>query len=101
MYNKLLKNRNDTASHRILAETVLVVTILHNRKRVGDVQYLEHSLKEQFETQYTMSNTTSLIENEVILTQNYKKMVTIGKGSRPVTILIPKKMFKYYKILCT
>lgn len=104
-YNKILTNRNDTESYRILAEMVLVATILHNRKRVGDVQYLEwHSLKEQFEIDNVNLQTeiaSSLTENERILTQNYKKIVTIGKGSRPVTILIPKKMFKYYKLLCT
>ncbi|CAH0556796.1 unnamed protein product, partial [Brassicogethes aeneus] len=101
----VLKNKKDIATYRILVETVLVATILHKRKRVGDVQYLEwHSLKEQFETENTILHTemaSSLTENERILTQNYKRIVSIGKGSRPVTILIPKKMFKHYKLLCT
>ncbi|CAG9825783.1 unnamed protein product [Phaedon cochleariae] len=102
-YKTLFQNRVDRVSYRILVETVLVATILHNRRRVGDVQYLEwHSLKEQFETEYTISHTeiaSSLTENEKILTENYKRIVSIGKGSRAVTILIPKKMFKYFKLL--
>nr|CAI5864196.1 unnamed protein product [Callosobruchus analis] len=104
-YQKLLINRNDIVSYRILVEAVLVATVLHNRKRVGDVQYLEwRSLKEQCATENTILQTeiaSSLTENEKILTQSYKKIVSIGKGSRPVTILIPKKMFKYYKLIST
>lgn len=42
---------------------------------------------------------SSFTENEKILTQNYKSIISIGKGSRPVTILIPRKMQKYYSLL--
>ncbi|KAJ8950215.1 hypothetical protein NQ314_007967 [Rhamnusium bicolor] len=101
---KILTVTKDSNAYRILSETVLVGTILHNRKRVGDVQYLEwKSLREQFESNNTVLQTeiaNSLTENERILTQNYRRIISIGKGSRPVTILIPKKMFKYYSLLC-
>ncbi|KAJ8933287.1 hypothetical protein NQ314_014115 [Rhamnusium bicolor] len=93
---KILTVTKDSNAYRILSETVLVATILHNRKRVGDVQYLEwKSFREQFESNNTVLQTeiaNSLTENERILTQNYRRIVSIGKGSRPVTILIPKKI---------
>nr|CAI5869151.1 unnamed protein product [Callosobruchus analis] len=90
-YQKLLINRNDIVSYRILVEAVLVATVLHNRKRVGDVQYLEwRSLKEQFATENTILQTeiaSSLTENEKILTQSYKKIVSIGKGKKNYVFL--------------
>lgn len=102
-YQVLLKNKKDQVSYRILVEAVLVATILHNRTRVRDVQYLEwHSLKQQFETDNTALQAelaSSLTENETILTENYKRIVSTGKGGRPVTILIPEKLFQYYKFL--
>lgn len=93
-YEKLLVTK-DLNSYRVLAETTLISTVLHNRKRVGDVQYLEwKGCKEQLEQTFTFHQTelkSSLTENEKILTNNYKRIISIGKGSRPVTILIPKK----------
>lgn len=95
-YKKLLSLR-DLNLCRILKETVLVSTILHNRKIVGDVQYLElKSFKDQYENDNTFLQTElarSLTENEKILTQNYKRITSFGKESRPVTVL-PRKMQK-------
>lgn len=98
---KLAKNME---SYRILSETVLVLIVLHNRKRVGDVQYLDwKSCEEQIENTNIVLQTEladSLTDNEKLLTANYKRIVSIGKGSRPVTILIPKKIQRYFYILC-
>ena len=50
-YKKLCVSK-DMKSYRILSETVLVFTILHNRKRVGDAQYLEwKSCEEQLKSE--------------------------------------------------
>nr|CAI5829088.1 unnamed protein product [Callosobruchus analis] len=43
--------------------------------------------------------TESLSENEKLLTQNYRRLISVGKGSRPVTILIPKSLQKYFSLL--
>ncbi|KAI4463225.1 hypothetical protein MML48_4g00006583 [Holotrichia oblita] len=96
---ELLKSTKSIPAYKTLAETTLVLTILHNRKRVGDIQYLElNCYSEQINnnTNGTVQTemATSLTENEKILTQHYKRIVSIGKGSRAVTILIPKKMQK-------
>lgn len=90
--------------YRILIETTLISTILHNRKRVGDIQYLDlNSYRGQIEN---VTNTivqtelvSSLTENEKVLTQNYKRIVAIGKGSRPVTLLIPKNLQKFFSMV--
>ncbi|RZC38111.1 uncharacterized protein BDFB_012102, partial [Asbolus verrucosus] len=102
-FEKLQKNKTKQ-EYRILVETTLVSTILHNRKRVGDVQYLDlNSYREQIHSDISSSITkeitSSLSEKEKILTQHYKKIVAIGKGSRPVTILIPKKLQNYFSMV--
>jgi len=45
---KDLEKRDTKVSYKVLAETTLILTILHNRKRVGDVQYL---LKDSYKDQ--------------------------------------------------
>lgn len=99
-----LQNTKSVELFRILAETTLVLTILHNRKRVGDIQYLELETYQQQTDRLGKSSiqielASSLTENEKILTKQYKRIVSIGKGSRPVTILIPKNIQKYYGVL--
>lgn len=99
-----LKVSKDTEAFKILVETTLVATILHNRKRVGDVQYLDWKSCEDQLNRHNIANetefTASLTESEKILTKNYCKITTIGKGSRPVTILIPKSIQKYFLKIC-
>nr|CAI5833208.1 unnamed protein product [Callosobruchus analis]CAI5835642.1 unnamed protein product [Callosobruchus analis]CAI5837341.1 unnamed protein product [Callosobruchus analis]CAI5841072.1 unnamed protein product [Callosobruchus analis]CAI5842310.1 unnamed protein product [Callosobruchus analis] len=102
-YQKL-KSSKSMEEYRTLAETTLVSTVLHNRKRVGDIQYLEiKSYQEQVESGKTATVQTefteSLSENEKLLTQNYRRLISVGKGSRPVTILIPKSLQKYFSLL--
>lgn len=98
-----LQNTKSEELFRTLAETTLVLTILHNRKRVGDIQYLEWETYRQ-QTHQTVSSiqtelATSLTENEKFLTKQYKRIISIGKGSRPVTILMPKNIQKYFAII--
>lgn len=99
-----LKISKSTDSFRVLAETTLLLTILHNRKRVGDIQYLELGCyKKQFDcSSYAPSQhelTSSLTENEMLLTKHYKRIVAVGKGSRPVIILIPKDIQEYFSMI--
>lgn len=102
-YQKL-KVSKDVEAYKILVETTLVATILHNRKRVGDVQYLDwKSCENQLSRNIHVAQTEfteSLTDSEKILTQNYCKITSIGKGSRPVTILISKSIQKYFSLIC-
>lgn len=103
-YDILIVNSKNISEYRTLVESVLVSIILHNRKRVGDIQYFEvSSYRDQInDTEKCTVQTemcTSLSENEKILTSNYKRIISIGKGSRSVTILIPKNLQKYFVLL--
>ncbi|XP_074026088.1 uncharacterized protein isoform X2 [Leptinotarsa decemlineata] len=83
-------NPNNTKDLKYLIEASLTLTILFNRKRIGDVQYTKL-------TTYTESINSidqeecerALTESEKVLTKYYKRVVTGGKGSRPVAILFP------------
>ncbi|KAK4884810.1 hypothetical protein RN001_001081 [Aquatica leii] len=78
-----LKRKKTMEDYRVLVETTLVSTILHNRKRVGDIQYLEiESYEKQYKNDVTNNQDEflkSLTETEKILTQHYKKINSCGK----------------------
>jgi hypothetical protein len=101
-----LKTNETQNTYKVLAETTLVATILHNRKRVGDVQYL---LKESYKNQRNERKNAnrdefvqSLSKTEKVLVSSYERVVTIGKGSRQVPVLLPKaSMVKYYDKICS
>lgn len=103
---QLKKSKRAKDPYRILAEAVLILAMLHNRKRVGDIQYLElNAYMEQIHNAVNpsvqMELASSLTKNETFLTQYYKKIVSVGKGTRPVTILIPRNLQGYFETLFT
>ncbi|KAI4468041.1 hypothetical protein MML48_2g00008999 [Holotrichia oblita] len=78
-----------------------ILTIMFNRKRVGDVQYLQLAT-------YNLSNTCSANEQacmealtplEKILSRRFKRVVTEGKGSKPIPILFSNRMQKFIKCI--
>lgn len=101
-YESLEKSKTKDA-YKILAECTLLLTIIHNRKRVGDIQYLDIDACEHQIDNHSQSEQPelfkSLTKNELLLTQNYQRITSIGKGSTSVPVLVPKKMQKYYSML--
>lgn len=99
-FNNLSKNISTKTYYKQLAECVLAKTITFNRKRVGDVQYLTI---ENYSKDYSTINqdifTQTLTELEIIISRNLKRIVTGGKGSKPVPILFPKQTQKYINCL--
>lgn len=94
--DKIQKNKYNVADYKSFVNATLALTILYNRRRIGDVQYT------QFNTYIRNVNATnqeelmdSLSPSERMLTKNYKKVVTGGKGSRPIIILFPKNIQVY------
>lgn len=95
--------RNLTSSNNIkpndykqLTECVLAKTVLFNRKRIGDVQYLKiDTYNKDRTTSNQESFTESLTSIEKILCKKLKRVVTGGKGSKPVPILFPEQIQKY------
>ncbi|KAF5271122.1 hypothetical protein FQR65_LT17728 [Abscondita terminalis] len=89
----LNNNNNDSKEYRNLVDATLTLTILYNRRRIGDVQYtkLETYLK-NFSTINQDECLNTLTDAEKLLTKHYKRIVTGGKGSRAIVILFPQNL---------
>lgn len=95
-----LKNNKDIRNYKILTECVLAHTVMFNRKRVGDVQYLKiETYKKENHRLDQEAFTESLTTAEKVLSKKFKRVVTGGKGSKPVPILFSPKMQKYIACL--
>lgn len=96
----LQTNDLDKVSFKTLTEASLALTILINRKRVGDVQYIKIK-------SYTQNTTSSnqeeilqtLTDSEKLLINHFKRIISIGKGSKSIPILFPKNVQKYLDTL--
>ncbi|XP_050505238.1 uncharacterized protein LOC126883628 [Diabrotica virgifera virgifera] len=83
-----------------LAKCILAKTVIFNRKRVGDVQYLTvETYGRNYDTLNQESFTEALTEVEKIIYKNYRRFVTGGKGSKPVPILFSFQTQKYISLL--
>ncbi|XP_063931247.1 uncharacterized protein LOC135143317 [Zophobas morio] len=99
-YEELKNNSNLRTNYRTLTECVLALTVMFNRRRVGDVQYLRMDTYNKNE--YTINEeafTESLTNVEKLLSQKFKRVVTGGKGSKPIPILFPPQIQKYIKLI--
>ncbi|KAL1494246.1 hypothetical protein ABEB36_009871 [Hypothenemus hampei] len=93
------KTRTKTEYKR-LTECLLSLTLLLNRKRIGEIQYLTlqtylHTPLQNIQEEFMQS----LSEQEKKLTKSFKRVVTVGKGSKPVPILFSQYMQQLIKIL--
>lgn len=91
-----------THNYKILVESVLTLTVIFNRKRIGDVQYLKLDTYEKYchqdsDEQDVFSKSLSPIER--LLSKKFKRVVTGGKGSKPVPILFTKKIQEFISCL--
>lgn len=82
------QNPHDTKAFKTLTQCTLAITILFNRRRIGDVQYLKI---EEYINDVSSTNIDEfqLSELEKVLTIKYKRVVAGGKGSRKIVILFP------------
>ncbi|KAK7597974.1 hypothetical protein V9T40_014930 [Parthenolecanium corni] len=98
---ELLKtNESDEKAYRNLVESTLSLIILFNRRRIGDVQYVYlESYYKNFSTNNAEECLKALSPTEKALTKYYKRIVTGGKGSRPVVILLPKNLQRYVEFM--
>ena len=70
----------DVKSYKILVECILALTILFNRRRIGDVQYLKIcDYKSEQHSNYTDFE-NAISETEKILAQKYRRILNSGKG---------------------
>ncbi|CAG9817738.1 unnamed protein product [Phaedon cochleariae] len=98
--DNIKENKNLQSAFRRLTECVLALTLLLNRKRIGEVQYLK--LK-TYNTDVQPNEQDEILkaisESEKILCKNFKRVITGGKGSKPVAILFPTKIQSFIKTL--
>lgn len=99
-YDQLNNNNNIKNNYKILTECTLAETVMFNRKRIGDVQYLKietYNAKNSNVHQEAFAQSLTTVEK--LLTKQFKRVVTGGKGSRPVPILFPKRIQTYIACL--
>jgi hypothetical protein len=99
-YDEIQNNINLKTNYKILTECVLALTVMFNRKRVGDVQYLKiTSYKKDQDTTNEKAFVESLTNVEKIISKKFKRVVTGGKGSKPIPILFTPQLQKYISTL--
>ncbi|XP_026685189.1 uncharacterized protein LOC113470725 [Diaphorina citri] len=99
---KLLKeNLHDEKAFKTLTNVALASTIVFNRRRIGDVQYLPmETYKGTSRDQSTLREMIEkMSESEKVLTQTYKHVVAGGKGSRAIEIFFPPAIQSYIETL--
>lgn len=93
----LKKNKNNKEAFRNLVNTTLTLTILYNRRRIGDVQYITlDTYYKNFSSNNLEEFEKTLTDSGIVLTKQYKRIVTCGKGNRAVVILIPKTIQNFF-----
>lgn len=99
-FTKLSDKSNIASNFKVLTECVLALTVMFNRKRIGDVQYLKI---EKYISSVPSSNQEEFMESltdvEKVLTSKFKRVVTGGKGSKPVPILFSKRIQRFIEYL--
>lgn len=99
-YINLEHNISSTKDYKVLTECVLVQVLVFNRKRVGEVQFLD--IKTYKSNAYSISQNelmNVLTDFERAMSSAFKRVIVFGKGSRPVPILFTKLMQKYIKLI--
>lgn len=99
-YNSLRDNIEIKINYKILTECTLVLVLIFNRKRVGEVQFLNITTYESNNfsiNQREFLNCLSELEKNMSAT--FKRVIVFGKGSKPVPILFTKLMQRYIEML--
>ncbi|KAG5877457.1 hypothetical protein JTB14_024990 [Gonioctena quinquepunctata] len=98
---KKLRNREDIPkNYKILAECSLCFVLVFNRKRIGEVQFLDiNSYERDISSVNQEEFSNCLTEFEKNMSSCLKRVVVFGKGSKPVPILFTKLMQIYIELL--
>ncbi|KAL3273371.1 hypothetical protein HHI36_014819 [Cryptolaemus montrouzieri] len=97
-YIELRQGKWTLMNYRTLTECVLAFTVMFNRKRIGDVQYLKietYTKNESTSIQEAFGESLTLVEK--IISKKFKRVVTEGKGSKPVPILLSSLNQKFIR----
>lgn len=95
-YNFLNSRIKITFNYKVLTECILAQTVIFNRRRVENVQYLQIITYKKEDSENNLNAfATSLTSVEKIISKRFKRVITDGKGSRPLPILFTKRTQKY------
>lgn len=87
-------------NYRKLSECIMALTLLINRKRIGEIQFLKvHTYGAHRTSCQSEEFLESLTESEKILAKNFKRVITGGKGGKPVAILFPKNIQMFIDVM--
>ncbi|CAH0558836.1 unnamed protein product [Brassicogethes aeneus] len=99
-YEKIKAGKDVVANYKLLAECTLSIVLVFNRKRIGEVQFLDiQSYERNFSAKNQKECLNSLTELEKSMSATFKRVVVFGKGSKPVPILFTKRMQQFVDIL--
>lgn len=99
-YENLVNNIDIEKNYNILAKCTLALLLVFNRKRIGEVQFLDFDTYERPAQNLNQEEMLlCLTELEKTLCNTFKRVVVFGKGSKPVPILFTKKNQKYTDML--
>ncbi|KAJ8937703.1 hypothetical protein NQ314_011759, partial [Rhamnusium bicolor] len=93
----ILFNTHYIGAFRKLSETLIALAISLNQKEL-DVQYTKIELYNSA-TNKQEDCLNILTEGEREITKHFKRILTVGKGSRAVAILFPKKIQNYIEFM--
>ncbi len=99
-FKELINNPNDKKAYKNLSEVSMTMTILQNRRRIGDVTYTKlQSYNTIINQRHQEEFLQNLTEPEKILSSQFKRITTLGKGSKRVPILIFKDIRRWVDLL--
>lgn len=98
---RLQENPQDVAAFKLLGEICLVMILLLNRRRVGDVHLTELEAYYDIDTTNTVQEEcmAALTETEKVLSSHFKRVLPIGKGHKRVSVLLPPELQKHLEFL--
>nr|CAI5849527.1 unnamed protein product [Callosobruchus analis] len=87
-------------NYKILAECTLCLLVVFNRKRIGEVQFLDINTYERDSSILNQEEfDRCLTQFEKNMCSFFKRVVVFGKGSKPVPLLFTKQMQMYISLL--
>nr|XP_023011705.1 uncharacterized protein LOC111501996 [Leptinotarsa decemlineata] len=99
-YTKLRTKEDITKNYKLLCEAALCLILLFNRKRIGEIQFLDiQTYQRNFSSINQEECLSSLSELEKKMSSSFKRVVVFGKGSKPVPILFTKRMQTYVDLI--
>lgn len=95
-YKNLTDGKRVTDNYQTLAQCTLALLLTFNRKRIGEIQFLDMETYERSISAVNQEEVLScLTEFEKAMSTSFKRVVVFGKGSKQVPVLFTKQLQIY------